>query len=96
VPVDAMAYCKPVVAFARGGVLETVIDGRTGFFFDEATSSSLGLAIERLEATPIDPARCHARARDFDVAVFRRRWAALLDELGLGDLLASDDGAVAA
>ena len=78
-PVEAMAYGKPVVAYARGGVLETVIDGQTGVLFDAATSSSLGLAIERLEAIAIDPARCHARARDFDVAVFRGRWAALLD-----------------
>jgi glycosyltransferase involved in cell wall biosynthesis len=95
-PVEAMAYGKPVVAYARGGVLETVIDGQTGIFFEEATSSSLTRAIEQLEATPIDPARCHARAREFDVAVFRRHWAALLDELGLGDLLVADDGAVAA
>ena len=95
-PVEAMAYGKPVVAFARGGVLETVIDGHTGVLFEEATSSSLGLAIERLEASSIDPVRCHARARDFDVAVFRRRWAALLDKLGLSDLLVPDDGAVAA
>ena len=85
-PVEAMAYGKPVIAFAQGGVLETVIDGETGVFFEQATASALGLAIERLEATPIDPSRPRARALDFDVSVFRRRWEELLGELGLGDL----------
>jgi glycosyltransferase involved in cell wall biosynthesis len=86
-PVEAMAFGKPVVAYARGGVLETVVPGQTGILFDEASPSSLALAIERLEGTRIDPATCRSRALDFDVAVFRRRWAELLGELGLGDLL---------
>ncbi len=40
-PVEAMAVGRPVVAYAAGGALETVLDGRTGVFFDEATSGSL-------------------------------------------------------
>lgn len=90
-PVEAMAFGKPVVAYARGGVLETVIDGQTGVLFDDATPASLARAIERLEGTPIDPGACRARALDFDLALFRRRWAELLGELGLGDLLEPDE-----
>lgn len=45
VPVEAMAAGKPVIALAEGGVKETVIDGKTGVYFDHATTGSLGLAI---------------------------------------------------
>jgi glycosyltransferase involved in cell wall biosynthesis len=84
--VEAMAVGKPVIAFAAGGALETVIDGRTGILFEAATSDELASAIERLEACKVDPAAARERAMEFDVSVFRARWAALLEELGLTDL----------
>jgi glycosyltransferase involved in cell wall biosynthesis len=37
VPLEAMASGRPVIAFGRGGALETVIDGKTGIFFHEQT-----------------------------------------------------------
>lgn len=88
-PVEAMAAGKPVVAFRRGGVTETVVDGRTGTFFDEPTAAALAGAIERLETLPLDPAVIRARAEEFDVAVFRRRWAELLARLGVDPSLYS-------
>lgn len=47
VPVEAMAAGKPVIALAEGGVLETVIDGKTGVYFNEPQTGSLGLAINK-------------------------------------------------
>jgi glycosyltransferase involved in cell wall biosynthesis len=85
--VEAMAVGKPVVAFAAGGTLETVIDGRTGILFDPDTTGGLAEAIERLECGTLDPAAARERAMEFDVSVFRRRWAHVLAELGLGDLM---------
>lgn len=85
--VEAMGVGKPVVAFAAGGALETVVDGRTGVLFDRATPAALAAAIERLESRAIDPAVARDRALDFDVAVFHQRWQELLAEHGLGDLL---------
>jgi len=35
VPVEAQACGTPVIAFDRGGVLETVLDGKTGIFYHE-------------------------------------------------------------
>lgn len=43
--VEAMASGRPVIAFKKGGALETVIDGQTGIFFNKQTSSSLKKAI---------------------------------------------------
>lgn len=50
VPLEVMASGRPVIAFARGGATETVIDGRTGILFSEQTSASLSKAVVRLES----------------------------------------------
>lgn len=47
VPLEAQACGRPVVAFRKGGALETVVDGQTGVFFEEQTEQSLTDAIER-------------------------------------------------
>lgn len=46
-PVEAQAYCTPVIAFGKGGVLETVVSGKTGVFFEEQSVGSLQAAIDR-------------------------------------------------
>jgi len=48
-PVEAQACGTPVIAFRKGGVLETVVEDKTGIFFDKQTSQSLIKAIERFE-----------------------------------------------
>ena len=40
---------RPVIAYKKGGALETVKDGITGLFFEEQTASSLKAAIEKFE-----------------------------------------------
>ena len=50
VPVEANAAGCPVIAFRGGGALETVKENVTGIFFDEQTSSSLQLAINKFES----------------------------------------------
>lgn len=45
-PVEAMSYGKPVIAYGRGGVLETIIDGKTGILFPEPTNQSLSETLE--------------------------------------------------
>jgi glycosyltransferase involved in cell wall biosynthesis len=47
VPVEAMAAGKPVIAYGVGGALESIVDGKTGLFFDEPTVESLTVAIRR-------------------------------------------------
>jgi glycosyltransferase involved in cell wall biosynthesis len=88
--VEAMGVGKPVVALAEGGALETVVDGRTGVLFEDASPRGLAAAIERLESMTIEPSVARARALEFDVAVFRRNWHDLLAEHGLGDLMAAE------
>lgn len=47
VPVEAMAAGKPVIARAEGGILETVIDGKTGVYFESSTGDSLESALKK-------------------------------------------------
>lgn len=48
-PVEAQACGTPVIAYCRGGVLETVIENKTGIFFKEQTIDSLIGAINEFE-----------------------------------------------
>lgn len=49
VPVEAQACGTPVIAYGKGGVLETVIEGETGYFFQEQNAPSLVQAVETFE-----------------------------------------------
>jgi glycosyltransferase involved in cell wall biosynthesis len=50
VPVEAMAAGCPVIAYRKGGALETVEENKTGIFFDEQSPESLAKAIMELES----------------------------------------------
>lgn len=52
-PVEAMGYGVPVLAYGKGGALETVSDGQTGLFFYEQNADSLCECIERFETTGV-------------------------------------------
>jgi glycosyltransferase involved in cell wall biosynthesis len=58
VPVEAMASGRPVLAFGRGGALDTVVPGVTGLFFDDQTKESLIAGVRAMEAwlPEFDPA----------------------------------------
>jgi glycosyltransferase involved in cell wall biosynthesis len=64
IPVEAMACGRPVIAFAGGGALETVVAGRTGEFFDRQTPESLAAAVRAFDPSAYDPAaiRSHAES----------------------------------
>lgn len=47
-PIEAMACGKPVLAYRKGGLLESVVEGETGEFFDEHTVPSMEDALGRL------------------------------------------------
>jgi glycosyltransferase involved in cell wall biosynthesis len=51
VPVEAMASGRPVIAYRKGGALETVLEGITGLFFEQQTPEALIQTIEYYEAT---------------------------------------------
>ncbi len=64
-PLEAMACGKPVVAFGRGGACETVVEGQTGVFFQEASEEALLDALNRLESGSWDRRQIRAHALTF-------------------------------
>lgn len=72
-PVEVQASGRPPVAFASGGALETVEDGRTGFLFQQQTPEAVAVAMLRAAASPLPVGGLRAAAERFDVAVFRDR-----------------------
>ena len=75
-PLEANAHGLPVVAFGRGASRETMNEGASGLFFDEATPESLAAAIERARAHRWDDAAIRANATRFTAARFREGFAA--------------------
>ncbi|HSX57892.1 MAG TPA: glycosyltransferase [Candidatus Saccharimonadales bacterium] len=71
VPVEAMAAGVPVIAYGKGGAAETVVDGKTGLFFAEQTSTAIIEAIKKFETLNLDPKDCIARAREFSKDKFQ-------------------------
>jgi glycosyltransferase involved in cell wall biosynthesis len=78
VPLEAMASGKPVVAFAKGGALETVIedgDVPTGIFFHQQTADALVEAMKTLSKMKFDPYAIRRHAEKFDRKEFKRQIA---------------------
>ncbi|KQT60473.1 MULTISPECIES: glycosyltransferase [unclassified Aureimonas] len=84
-PVEAMASGRPVIAYAEGGVCETVTSPDVGLWFQEQTTESLLGALSDFESIEhrMDPATIRRHAQSFSTDVFRRtmgdfietRWA---------------------
>ncbi len=65
VPVEAQAAGAPVVAFAKGGARDSVVDGVTGALVSDQTVAAFAAAIRDVVAQGIDPAVCRANAVGF-------------------------------
>lgn len=78
-PVEAQASGRPVIAYAGGGALDTVVEGVTGTFFREQTSEALAEAVAGFDPSVYDPQTIRRHALQFDVERFEvklRRWIA--------------------
>lgn len=76
VPLEAMASGRPVIAYAAGGALETVVgkgDQPTGVFFHEQTAASLKNAIKEFESREFDPQAIRRHAEKFDRKRFKQK-----------------------
>lgn len=69
-PVETQATGRPVVAYAGGGALETVVDGVTGVFFEDQTPEALCEAVDRASKLSFDQDAVRNHALQFDREVF--------------------------
>jgi glycosyltransferase involved in cell wall biosynthesis len=80
-PLEGAAFGKPCAALRFGGYLDTVIDGRTGCFFDRPDASDLSAALERLEATEWDLGLLLGHAAAFGADRFAARLREVVAEV---------------
>jgi len=76
VPVEAQACGRPVIAYGRGGALESVVQGVTGIFFDTQTPDALSAGVRAAEATRFDAATIRRHAEQFS----RQRFIGQIEE----------------
>lgn len=73
VPLEAMASGRPVIAYAEGGALESVVSGVTGEFFHEQTPDSLMEAVKNFDLTKFDSQKIRNYALTFDTDRFKEK-----------------------
>ena len=72
-PLETNSAGRPIIAFRGGGATETVVEGKTGVFFNEQTPESLIGAIEEFESLSFDRLMLRRHAEKFDRKVFASR-----------------------
>ena len=81
VPLEAQACGRFVIAYAKGGALETVKDGKTGIFFHGANAEDLKRAVECFEKMTLDTKAARANAERFGVKRFELEMRELVSKL---------------
>ena len=81
VPLEAMASGRPVIAYGRGGALDTVVPNRTGLFFDNQTANALIETVHRFEEQEgaFNPEHLIAHAQSFSSEVFREKFGRFIE-----------------
>lgn len=77
IPVEAQACGTPVIAFGKGGVLDSVIshgEGATGTFFIEQKVDSLIASVEGFAKLRVKPESCISNAKKFSISEFQRNF----------------------
>lgn len=77
-PIRAMSYGKPVIAFAKGGALDTMIDGVTGVMFDSQSVDALIEALERHRVVTFAPSAIREHSEKFGTERFLSEISAIL------------------
>jgi glycosyltransferase involved in cell wall biosynthesis len=76
-----MASGRPVIAYRKGGVTETVVEGKTGVFFDEQTADSIAEAVRKFKDKDFDPKEIRAYAEKFSVKRFQDEIMAFINDI---------------
>ena len=79
-PLEAQACGKPVIALKSGGVLETVVEGKTGEFFYPQTSEALASVVVRFDASKYDIKDCRRSAERFSKESFKKKFKKFVEE----------------
>jgi glycosyltransferase involved in cell wall biosynthesis len=77
-PVEAMSAGRPVIAYAGGGALDTVLPGITGEHFSPQTVDGFLGVLQQFNPHKYDPVACRTQAERFSRAIFQEKLQAFL------------------
>ncbi len=80
-PLEAQACGTPVLAFGKGGALETILHGKTGLLFQEQTADAICAAVDKFEKDrgAFTAKACRENALRFAPDRFRREFTEFLE-----------------
>jgi len=79
-PVEAQSAGRPVIAYGKGGALDTVTDGVTGILFKQQSKDSLVEALRKFETMSFNKQRIREHALKFDVEKFKQKIKQYIEE----------------
>jgi glycosyltransferase involved in cell wall biosynthesis len=80
VPLEAQACGCPVIAYAAGGALETVVEWESGVFFDRQDPDAIVQAIRQFEHLRWNQDRLRSQALGFSRELFKSRFRAFVQQ----------------
>ena len=80
IPVEVQACGRPVIAYGKGGALETVVSGKTGVFFYEQNKESVVKAIEEFEEMKFDTVDILENSKKFSKEIFKEKILKIVEE----------------
>nr|WP_274638494.1 glycosyltransferase [Microbacterium bovistercoris] len=80
-PLEAATFGKPTAALRDGGYLDTVVEGRTGTFFETPISGAIAAGVDALLAQEWHPLAITAHAETFSEARFIDRIRTVVEEV---------------
>ncbi|MGL5312043.1 MAG: glycosyltransferase [Peptostreptococcaceae bacterium] len=80
VPLEAQACGRPVIAYGKGGALETVVDGVTGVFFKEQEVDSVVEGIEKFETLNLNTNDIYNHAMKFSRERFKKEMEGVIND----------------
>lgn len=81
IPLEAQAQGTPVIAYGKGGALETVIHNKTGIHFAEQTEESLSSAVKQFLKTKFNPKHAIENAGKFNLVSFNKSFLEKVNSL---------------
>jgi len=72
-PLEAQAAGKPVIAYKAGGALDTIIDKKTGLYFEESTVESLEETLRKFDQNNFESEKCRKNANRFSESCFTQQ-----------------------
>lgn len=79
-PIQAMAAGRPVIAYAAGGALDTVIPNKTGVLFSEQTVAGMTEAINHFDTLTWNPDQIKKHADQFDTELFKQKLNSFIEQ----------------